>query len=129
LRDGRLLWREKHQLDDLYLAGVFNRKVVIVGKNACHAFDLHTGKELWQIDKVGLPSGQGAASGNVYYLPLRIGAESNAPEMCVLDLDKGIILNRIPANKDDVPGNLIVSQGDVISQGLGGITVYPQGNR
>ena len=48
LRDGRLLWHIKREDDDLYLAGVFGPRVLIVGKSYARALNLDDGKELWQ---------------------------------------------------------------------------------
>jgi outer membrane protein assembly factor BamB/tetratricopeptide (TPR) repeat protein len=126
LRDGRLLWAEKRGADDLYLAGVYQDRVVIVGKNHCRAVDLGSGKALWRIEGTGLPSGQGLAHGGIFYLPLRDGAESHEPEICAIDVTKGAITGRIKALKNDVPGNLIGYQGMVLSQTLNGVTAYPQ---
>lgn len=108
LRDGTLLWKEERK-DDLYLAGVFQGKVLLVGKSACRALNLADGKQLWKIE-TGPPSGQGVASGDFYYLPLRKG------EVCQINLEMGRIEARSPALKDESPGNLIFYGDRVISQ-------------
>jgi outer membrane protein assembly factor BamB len=124
LRTGDLLWKER-RADDLYLAGVFNGKVLLVGKSTCRALNLADGKQLWKVE-TGMPSGQGVASDNVYYLPLKIGAQSKEPEVCAIDIDKGIALAHTKSRKKEVPGNLLFYEGDVLSQTATAITAYRQ---
>ena len=71
LRDGTPVWKKKHQDGDLFLAGVFSGKVLIVGRNNVRVLDLADGKEIWQEPTRGMPSGQGVASKNVYFLPVK----------------------------------------------------------
>ena len=44
LRDGSRVWSAARDNDDLYMAGVFNGKVVIVGKNRTRALSLGQGR-------------------------------------------------------------------------------------
>jgi len=46
LRDGTLLWKADWTTDDCYVAGVFNGKVLMVGKQVCRAFSIADGKTL-----------------------------------------------------------------------------------
>jgi outer membrane protein assembly factor BamB len=124
LRNGDLLWKQS-RADDLYLAGVYNGKVLLVGKSTCRALSLVDGHELWRND-TGLPSGQGVASGNFYYLPLKSGVESKKPEVCAIDIDTGKIPARTQSRKDEVPGNLLFYEGDVISQTATQVVAYRQ---
>ncbi len=124
LRNGDLLWKQA-RADDLYLAGVYNGKVLLVGKSTCRALSLADGHQVWRND-TGMPSGQGVASGNTYYLPLRSGAESKKPEVCAIDIDTGKITARTQSRKDEVPGNLLFYEGDVISQTATQIVAYRQ---
>jgi outer membrane protein assembly factor BamB len=123
LRDGALVWRKARHADDLYLAGVHGQAVFVVGKSACRALDLASGKELWKLD-TGVPSGMGAASGDRYYLPLRSAVESKGPAVCVLDVAKGRVAGFVAAGKE-APGNLVFHGGQLISQGPTTITAYP----
>src|SRR5207237_793672 len=72
LRDGAPAWPKPHrrQEDDQYLAGVFAGRVLLVGKKTVRALSLAKGEELWALE-TGMPAGQGVASDNVYYLPVR----------------------------------------------------------
>jgi outer membrane protein assembly factor BamB len=123
LRDGALVWRKPRHEGDLYLAGVFGKAVLVVGKSACRALDLASGKELWKLD-TGVPSGMGAASGDTYYLPLRSAVETKRPAVCVLDVAKGRVAGFAAAGKE-APGNLVFHGGQLISQGPTTITAYP----
>src|SRR5262249_55726327 len=85
LRDGTPIWKKRQSDNDLYMAGVFNGKVLIVGKNAIRALSLDDGRQLWYLPTGDLPSGQGVASKDIYYLPLKKG------EIMAIDVDKGAV--------------------------------------
>jgi outer membrane protein assembly factor BamB/tetratricopeptide (TPR) repeat protein len=118
LRDGSLLWSINRLDDDRYLAGVFRDKVLLVGRSACRALHLATGKEVWQ-SSTGVPSGQGVAGGGLYYLPLHRGG------VCVLDVETGRELTFIACKIGDAPGNLLFGDGALISQGVNRVVIYP----
>ena len=120
LRDGKPLWKKAKQKGDLYLAGVFDGLVAIVGETSIRALDLRTGGQLWSLDTGGLPSGQGAASDNVYYLPLMKG------EVLAVDLVKGVIQGRNRAGAGAAPGNLVFYENMVLSQTATEVAAYPQ---
>jgi outer membrane protein assembly factor BamB/tetratricopeptide (TPR) repeat protein len=124
LRDGSELWKDSRG-DDVYLAGVYGGKVVLVGRTSCHALRLGDGKSLWSVE-TGTPSGEGVASNNTYYLPLKSGIPSKEPEVCSINLDKGIVEARTRSRKKEVPGNLVFYDGDVLSQTATSIAAYPQ---
>jgi outer membrane protein assembly factor BamB/tetratricopeptide (TPR) repeat protein len=130
LRDGARVWKVPCSDNDLYLGGVFNGKVLIVGKGYVRAVALADGSDLFRLE-TGIPSGIGIASKDVYYLPLSESAKTREPEICLIDLDRGRILahtrsRKKPGKEQEVPGSLLFYEGDVISQGLKEITVYPQ---
>jgi outer membrane protein assembly factor BamB/tetratricopeptide (TPR) repeat protein len=127
LRDGALLWKLAHTDDDAFLAGVFPSQkggaapgqVVIVGKTTCRAVSLADGTtELWKV-AIGQPSGQGVASGSMYYLPLRQG-------ICALDLEKGQIVGTAESRTPLPTGNLFFHEGDLLSQSTFAVAAYPQ---
>src|SRR5207248_1613835 len=133
LRDGTPAWTQPRRSDDLYLAGVFNGKVVIVGKKSTRAVSLAKGDTLWELE-VGLPSGQGAASALkpgepsdlIYYLPLKKAALSGEPEVCAINVDKGLIHAHTKSRKKDVPGNLLFYEGEMVSQTMTEVVAYQQ---
>jgi outer membrane protein assembly factor BamB len=122
LKDGSPLWQAERR-DDLYLAGVFGDKVLLVGKERCRALSLADGKkELWKVE-TGLPFGLGVASGSSYYLPLKLS------EVCKIDLDKGVVSSRTPLPQNAVPGNLLFYEDLVISQTETDIACYRPAKR
>ncbi len=127
LRDGTRVWKHSKQDDDLYLAGVFAGKVVIVGKKSCRGLNLADGSEAWRVD-TGMPSGQGIASNNIYYLPLVNAIATKEPEICVIDVVKGTALAHTRSRKKEIPGNLIFYEGTVLSQNVTQVAAYPQLN-
>ncbi len=108
-----------------YLAGVFGDRVLLVGASGARALALNDGKPAWSND-LGVPSGQGAASGNVYYLPLKAAKETAGPGVAALDPATGKLLAFAPSRGGEVPGNLIFFDGQVISQTATTLTAYPQ---
>jgi len=89
LKDGTGVWRKKRADGDLLLAGVFAGKVLIVGQKSVRALKLSDGGQAWQVDIPGLPSGQGAFSRNVYYLPIKTAKDTSA--ILAIDLEKGAV--------------------------------------
>jgi outer membrane protein assembly factor BamB len=129
LRDGTMWWKRKKNSSDLFLAGVWDGRVVVVGKNTCFALSLldreqNTGspKLLWSVTTGALPSGQGVASDNIYYLPLETG------EVCAIDLERGTKkgYNAPSSPNAPKPGNLVFYEGTVLSQTPNEIVAYPQ---
>jgi outer membrane protein assembly factor BamB len=125
LRDGAAVWKKPRMEDDLYFGGVYKGKVVVVGKKRVRGLSLATGETLWEVD-TGVPSGQGIASGNVYYLPLAESAQAREPEICAIDVDKGAVSARTHSRTREVPGNLLFFEGNVVSQSAQEVVAYPQ---
>jgi outer membrane protein assembly factor BamB len=125
LRDGAPLWKVSRADEDQYLGGVFAGRVIIVGKKSVHALSLDKGELLWKVD-TGMPSGQGVASENIFYLPLREAIQGKEPEICAIDVEKGQIVAHTKSRKKEVPGNLLFYEGDVISQTATDVVAYPQ---
>ncbi len=125
LQNGKPLWTRLCQQDDLFLAGVFDGKVLLAGKRKVRALSLAKGEQLWGLE-VGLPSGQGIASDHLYYLPLRAAMASGEPEICAIDFNRGTIQGRAPWGKKEVPGNLLFVDDKVISQTLSELSAFAQ---
>jgi outer membrane protein assembly factor BamB len=128
LLDGAQLWTYRRQEDDLFFAGVYRGKVLVVGKKQCRALDLADGKLLWSVDTGMPPSGQGIASDNIYYLPLHDPDPAKArSEICAIDVDRGAVAAHTAArNKEEVPGNLLFYDGEVVSVSADAVAAYPQ---
>lgn len=121
LRDGTPVWKKPQMEGDLYLGGVFGGKVLIVARNAVRALSLTDGSTIWYVATGDVPSGQGVASKNIYYLPLRRG------EIVAIDIERGVIKAHNRATKaGTAPGNLIFYEGTVLSQTPREIIAYPQ---
>jgi outer membrane protein assembly factor BamB len=131
LRDGTRLWSHARQTDDLYLAGVFHGKVVVVGKHRTRAMTLSRGDLAWELE-TGVPSGQGAAGaptagGDIlYYLPVGQAVNTREPEICAINVDKGLIHAHTRSRQKEVPGNLLFYEGNMLSQTHAQVTAYPQ---
>lgn len=128
LHDGRPAWREARKADDLYFAGVFADKALVVSRYQCRALHLADGKAAWVSEKTGMPSGQGTAAGGVYYLPLATSGQAEEPAIITIDLAKGSIEHRFAVVKKDgklePPGNLIFANGQLLSQTATSLTAY-----
>jgi outer membrane protein assembly factor BamB/tetratricopeptide (TPR) repeat protein len=122
LRDGTPCWKRPQIDGDLFLAGVFDGKVLIVGKNGVRIRSLADGEQLKYLPTGDAPSGQGVASRNIYYLPLKKG------EICAIDLEHGVIKahNRATSPGGQMPGNLVFYEGTVLSQTPVELVAYPQ---
>jgi hypothetical protein len=121
-----MAWKRRKSDSDLFLAGVWKGKAVIVGRSTCYALDINNGNLLWEvttssISAPAMPSGQGVASNDIYYLPLDNG------EICAINVETGKITRNRPGTSDaPVPGNLVFHEGVVVSQTYDEIIVYPQ---
>jgi outer membrane protein assembly factor BamB/tetratricopeptide (TPR) repeat protein len=117
---------EKKPGQPVALASTEGPRVVIVGRSGCRALALEDGNtQVWHV-ATGLPSGLGVGSGKTYYLPLRAAAEKHEPEVCVIDVEKGVITAHSKSRKHEIPGNLLFHEGDVLSQSVDRVTVFPQ---
>lgn len=121
LRDGKPVWRRSQAEGDLYMAGVFKGRVVIVGKNHVRALSLKDGSQVWSIHMGDMPSGQGVASKDIYYLPLKKG------EILAIDIERGQVkAHNRAAVQGAAPGNLVFYEGMVLSQTTHEVMAYPQ---
>ncbi len=123
LSDGALLWKVQRLTDDHYVAGIHQDKLVIVGQQHVRAVSLKDGKDLWQ-SPTGMPSGLGVAAGKMYYLPVRSSTQGPNPAILAIDLETGQVVQRIATPNNEVPGNLVIAQGRVLSQTPTTMTEY-----
>eukprot|EP00456_Euglypha_rotunda_P080911 TRINITY_DN786_c0_g1_i1.p1 TRINITY_DN786_c0_g1~~TRINITY_DN786_c0_g1_i1.p1 ORF type:complete len:1610 (-),score=376.83 TRINITY_DN786_c0_g1_i1:1606-6435(-) len=121
LLDGRRLW-EKPKETGMYLAGVFNDRVVLVGSSEIAAYSLNAGKQLWSCPLgEAHPSGRGQAVGDQYYIPLSDG------ELRVIDLKSGKEVSRsyVPITHPPL-GNLAMHRGKLVSLSPQGLVGFGQ---
>lgn len=99
--------------DMLYVAGVHDGNIILVGKNRMTAIRLKDGQPAWK-DSLKLqqmenemPSGRGFLSEHYYYLP------TTKSQLVKVDLRKGEIVER--ASTDHALGNVICYRDELIS--------------
>ncbi|MFN5756172.1 MAG: PQQ-binding-like beta-propeller repeat protein [Planctomycetia bacterium] len=122
LRSGGLVW-EVPRGESLYVAGVVDGRVIVVGSDGVDALSLADGRRAW--DK---PVDCGAArpSGCGVVTPTRLFLPTDAPEIVEIALADGSIVGRSPARSGVVPGNLVAHRGELISQGVDSLDVFHQ---
>jgi len=122
LRRGTTAWRLPRK-DRLYVAGVVDGRVVVVGRRGVEALDTATGRILWQRPlavEQGSPSGRGILTAGRLFLPL------DTPEVLEIDLADGRIVGRAAARGGAVPGNLLAYRGEIVSQAADSLDVFHQ---
>ena len=120
--DGRRIW-EQPKDQGLYLAGVFDQKVLIVGETNVTALNLSDGLTVWSapLDEGIRPSGRGVVVDDRFYLPLSNG------EVRSIELATGKRLSQtFVASRQPSLGNLAMHHGKLVSLGPAGLTVYRQ---
>lgn len=116
---GQLLWN-KPRGSSMYVAGIFDGKVLVVGRDETVALELTSGKPLWTV-KTPVPSGRGVAIAGRYELPLSTG------EIWSLALGDGQVVARsyLPEKVGTV-GNLAMYRGMLLSLDAFGLTAFEQ---
>ena len=111
---GQPLWKRKRG-NALWVAGVSEGQVLLVGNSELMALSLADGKPSWPGSKVpmpagAVPSGRGFFSEGQYFLPL------SSAEVVAIDMRTGEISSRASSRDGRVLGNLICHRGSVLSQ-------------
>ena len=123
LRRGTLSWKLPRK-ENLYVAGIVENMVVLVGRRSVEAVSLAEGKSIWKEPiswgDAGMPSGRGFITGSHLFVPL------DTPEIVDIDLKTGTIVGRSPARGNHVPGNLIAYRGEILSQGVDSLDAFYQ---
>ena len=122
LVDGELLWKLDRQ-DGLYVAGIHDGNVIVVGRGSVKAWKLAAtdlASSAWTLELPGgaVPSGRGFQSGGTYYLPL------STAEIVAINLTTGKITGRVQSRDGTVPGNLVSYRGSIISQSPAAIECF-----
>ncbi len=120
--NGKKLW-EKPKEAWLYLAGVFDDRLILVGRHEIGALALATGKPLWTVPlgDEARPSGRGLAVDDQFYIPLSTG------ELRTIDLQTGKTASQtyVPS-KHPTLGNLAMHRGKLVSVGPFGAVGFGQ---
>ena len=114
LLTGNLLWK-KPRGDAMFMAGVRDERVLLIGNHQISALRLADGKPAWTSKKLKLPEGAtptgcGFFSKGQYFLPL-----SNA-QVIAVDVANGKLAGQASSREGQLLGNLICYRGAVISQ-------------
>jgi len=107
-QSGKLLW-DRPRDQAMYLAGVHDNVVILVGKSDVRGVNLENGQVLWSTP-VPPVSGRGARMGSRYVLPLSTG------EILTLDVRTGAPLARSPLASGKPAGNLAAAGGMLVTQ-------------
>ena len=129
LHDGRPAWKSPiaRQDGDEYVAGVFDDKVLIVGKGYVRFHSLATGQQLRDPLTTGIPTGVGVATRGMYFVPIKAAKEnSNEPGIVAIDTKTMQIKGTSRSRKHEVAGNLLFYDNDVYSVTPMSISSYPQ---
>ena len=147
LRTGKILWWVPRDGNDLYVGGVVNDKVVVVGRNQIRAYNLtgedaETQKPKVAFEPVTLPNatptGHGVGGRGVFFVPVRqdnAGKDSiPAAEIWAVNVENGQIVSKTGARKrNDTAelskyglGNLVFQDGLVFAQSAWELACYPQ---
>jgi outer membrane protein assembly factor BamB len=110
LIDGSPQWRQPRG-QGLYLATVYDEKVILVGRMRVEALNLADGSHVWKEPiPIPRPSGRGVQTEHFYHLPLSTG------EVATIDLHNGRLLARSKSRGNRIPGNLIAAGSTIVSQ-------------
>ena len=111
LLDGTLAWK-KPRGEGLFVAGIHQGNVLVVGRSYVQALKLSDGEPAWlEPTSIPVPSGRGFVAGEYLYLPLATA------EVATISLRDGRIVARARASAGNAPGNLVAVHGFVVSQG------------
>jgi outer membrane protein assembly factor BamB len=124
LATGVTRWQVQKAEDQLYLAGVDDERVLVVGKGAVTALSLDSGAVQWTAaieESQGPPSGRGVTAKGIFYLPLRNGS------LWAVSLADGKVAERSQLPRGSKPlGNLAMYHGLVLSLNDSGLTAFEQ---
>lgn len=129
LQDGRSVWSSPivRQDGDVYVAGVFDDKVMIVGKGYVRFHSLATGALLKEPLATGVPTGVGVATKDRYYVPILASKEkSPEPGIVCIDTKNMLLRGTSRSRKKENPGNLLFFEGDVYSLSPYALSAFPQ---
>jgi outer membrane protein assembly factor BamB len=120
LHDGTLAWK-KPRGEALYLAGVRDDKVILVGRSFVHALRAHDGEAAWP-QPVALTTigGRGYFSESFFVQPLARG------EVASIDTRDGRLVARTRSLGPTVIGNMLAVNGSVVSQSADSLGVFRQ---
>lgn len=117
-------WAKRAKETSLYLAGVVDNQILLVGTNGATAISLETGKTDWN---TGFGSAAGAPSGLAVIADQRLHIPLQSGQVWTLDVKTGKVLNKLFNENQNQPlGNLIIQNGQFLSLSATGLVSYEQ---
>jgi len=122
---GNEVWR-KPRGQAQFLAGVFDKQAVVVGRDQVAAYRIDDGAQAWTPIKITAPSGRPVTVADRLYLPLAAGPLTSG-ELWSIDLARGNVVGKwsLPADMAAL-GNLAMYQGMLLSADAFGLTAFEQ---
>lgn len=119
LQTGKRIWQQPRG-QGLYVAGILNNMVIVVGTKNVQTWNLHNDQTGWRDPLMlsAVPTGRGVIVGTNLLLPA-------GQQLLVVDLKTGTERKPIPVAETIALGNLVVAQGRLISQGVSTLDVLP----
>lgn len=121
LATGKPVWPAQRREDLLFVAGVHEGTIVLVGKAQIVGIRLDNGERAWDDIAIDLPSGRGVLDKTSYYQPTVSG------KLLVVDLAAGEVKETFITTKP--LGNLATYQDDIISLTDECLAAYPRTDR
>lgn len=113
---GKAVWDEpRRRGHGLFLGGMDDEKVIIVGKNFIEGIKIQDGEEAWPPIPIDQPTGRGIRTGYLYHQPVLHENEKDKGGVVTVDLRSGRILTRSHLPENRLAGNLAASNGIVVS--------------
>jgi outer membrane protein assembly factor BamB/predicted negative regulator of RcsB-dependent stress response len=110
LADGKARWKRERG-NRLFIAGVRDGAVFVVGRSSIEALRLSDGDPVWQQPiEISMPAGRGIRNGSLYHLPLSTG------ELATINLRRGRVITRSRFPSSMKLGNLVAADGAVVMQ-------------
>lgn len=121
---GTPVWTKRAKETMLYVAGVADGQILLVGQNGVTAISLKTGKTSWQttFDKsAGSPSGQAVIADQHLHVPLQSG------QVWTFEAASGKVVNKLfNASATQPLGDLVIHRGQFLSLSTRGLVSYEQ---
>jgi outer membrane protein assembly factor BamB len=121
LATGKPVWPAERREDWLFVAGVHEGTIVVVGKAQIVGINLKDGRRAWDDIDIDLPSGRGVLDKTYYYQPTASG------KLLVIDVATGEIKQSFATSSP--LGNLATYQDDIISISDECVAAYPRIDR
>jgi outer membrane protein assembly factor BamB len=122
LFSGERIW-ELNRSSTLFVAGVWNDKVLFIQDQSAQCYGVKDGKPVWteplSLSTIGHVAGRGVRNGGRYFLPIM---NNDVNEILEIDFDSGKIVDRMRVNES--LGNLTATADQLISLSAVELSAY-----